>query len=714
MNRLSTCRQARHPRSQAVLFLLLLGALPGGAVAQKPVATPPAATPALPSPALVTPPALSQKEMLAQDTRLDRPITLDVISVPLNEVLQKESLDKSTETMEDGHRFLLTAAPDCADLKLQVRLNARPLRTLMTALAEMLPGRWTRTPHGYQLSMTKQAAAARAEWWHLFLGEREKALTLQRQAVMAAMQTKAERRKDSDPDPEQSDRTVETDMANQHDFFHSLPLELKTQMTANMDETAFYEVGRVGFGGHMEQFGTFGWLSQMSPQTQEHFKGAMQANTDRMTSFPPAYQHYAVQAKKDMAAFDPSRVYFWFLNAGIGVNAMPINGPPSSGVALLLHVPQTTSVLALTLDQARLAQAVEKMGTSAPDEWKRLAAYQRGRVWPNILPKLLPEDHSAWRPTISRAAQTDWLGERGHMEYVCDYYSHGGYAMPEDQKKQPVRRSLAVELDEMAARRDVSWVKDTDGIYLVRDNRWYRNDNLEVPQPLLRRWFGALLQTRREEIARQQAAAASPKSAGPVAGLESAEVVPQPPAERMAAIKQNWDWAAEVYGALTPWQMRNGLAMFQPEEKDLAPLNDATEAKLDGKFKNHVTQPGEVWPPGFDMFAELTRMPPFSRVVNTLKGYPHTVQLYSSFDDAGRMALLEDRLSASSLSAAQFAQASSLQPFLPQAMQSFPVDSVMLGLGPGSRSSSHVTFMDVRPLDVEVFTPPQAAPPGVP
>lgn len=144
MNRLSTHRQTH--RTQLVLFLLFLGALPSSALAQRTGATPPVTAPTMPSPALVPPPALSQKQILAQDSRLDRPVSLDVISVPLNEVLQKESLDKSTDTMEDGHRFLLTAAPDCADLKMQVRLNARPLRTLMTALAEMLPGTWTRTP----------------------------------------------------------------------------------------------------------------------------------------------------------------------------------------------------------------------------------------------------------------------------------------------------------------------------------------------------------------------------------------------------------------------------------------------------------------------------------------------------------------------------------------------------------------------------------------
>ena len=263
MNRLSSLRRARRPCPSAAL-LLFLAVLPGAALAQKPA---PAA-----------PPAVSQKTMLDRDSRLDRPVTLDLISVPLGEVLQQESLDKSTDKMEDGHRFLLTAAPDCADLKLQVRLNNRPLRTLMTALAEMVPGVWERTPHGYQLSMTKQAADARTEWWRLFLGEREKSLVRQRRLVLAAMETKAQRLKETDPDLEQWNQAAEKEVADQHDFFHSLPQPLKERIAASVNFDAFYQLQDVGFGGEGEKSGFLAWLGQMSADTQEKFKTAMQNN----------------------------------------------------------------------------------------------------------------------------------------------------------------------------------------------------------------------------------------------------------------------------------------------------------------------------------------------------------------------------------------------------------------------------------------------------
>jgi len=606
----------------------------------------------------------------------------------------------------------------------------------MTALAEMLPGTWTRTKDGYNLSLTDKAVIARAEWWRLFLGERDKALALQRQAVLDAMQTKARRRRADDPEPaEPTDHAVEEEMANQHDFFHSLPQALKEQIAANMDDGSFYEVGGGGFANDGET-GTVGWLSQMPPQTQERFKAVMQDNiNNHLAPLPPALQGYAQQAQRDLATFNPSKVYFLFQNGGFVVYATPFNGPSSAGGTMDLHVGSQGGMLPLSLDQTALADIVYGgadlppplkrravalrqsgdavppdmrslmyevygMGEAAPNEWKQLAAYQRGRVWPNTLPKVSPEFRGdlrviSMRPVISRAAQTDWLGEQGHMEYVSDYYSHGGYEMPEAQRKLPVKRPLATEMDEMAAQRDVSWKRDADGIVLIRNNRWYRDDNLEVPQPLLRRWFNALLRARRQEAAAQAAV----------------PVVPQTPEERAAALKQSCDWAVEVYNTLTPWQIRNGLALFQPEEKDLAPQNDVTMAKVVEKIKQQKPQ-GTAHP---DDNAFLTWTPPFCMDVVALDRYPHTIHLYGSLEDAGRTALLAGHLPVSTLNPGQLTEATSLLPLLPQALQSFPADSVLLDMPMPSdwSSSSRVVFGGVPFTRLAVRTPP-AAPPSVP
>lgn len=154
--------------------------------------------------------------------------------------------------------------------------------------------------------------------------------------------------------------------------------------------------------------------------------------------------------------------------------------------------------------------------------------------------------------------------------------------------------------------------------------------------------------------------------------------------------------------------MRNGLSLFQPEEKDLAPQNDALAAKLFEKLK-HETPQG-IAPLGYDAFAEMTRMPPFWWAVNSLKMYPHTARLYGSLDDTGRAALLEGRLSASALGPAQLAEATSLLPLLPHAIQQFPNDSVMLRLPYSQQATNRIIFGAVPPIGLEVVTPPPAPP----
>ena len=412
--------------------------------------------------------------------------------------------------------------------------------------------------------------------------------------------------------------------------------------------------------------------------------------------------------------------------------ATPFNGPPSSST-LDLSTPPTVNTMPLLADQKGLAQVVYGgadmppswkrqiaelcqtgtslppflqmqvyqvygMGDAAPLAWKQLADYQRGRVWPNTLPKLPRDNGVVPLIVVSRAAQTDWLGERSGMEYVCDYYSKGGYSMPPEQRKQPLRRPLATELDEMAAKRDVSWKRTADGLVLIRNNRWYRDDDLEVPQPLLRRWFGLLLQARQQEAAAQAATTA----------------VPQTPEERAGVIKQTWDWAAEVSSMLTPWHIFNGLTLFQPEERGLAAQNDASAAKLFEPLKHRPLQPGEAMLPGFDPFAAATRQAPFWGATDLLKSFSHTVHLYGNLDDAGRTALLEGRLPASALNEAQLAQAASLTPTLPQALQNSPPESVLLGLVRRWTSSDRVSFGATPPMDLSVVTPQIAPLPSSP
>ena len=182
--------------------------------------------------------------------------------------------------------------------------------------------------------------------------------------------------------------------------------------------------------------------------------------------------------------------------------------------------------------------------------------------------------------------------------------------------------------------------------------------------------------------------------------------MPQTAEERAGAIKQTWDWAAEVSGTLTPWQIHNGLSLFQPEEKDLAPQNDASAAKLFEPIK-HQKQLGKM-PPDFDPFVYMTRQPPFEDATSLSKYFSHTVHLYGSLDDAARTALLAGRLPASALSPSQLTEAVPLLPLLPQTVQNYPPDAVLLRLPCPPSDAARIGFGAVGTTGLEIVTPPSA------
>lgn len=628
----------------------------------------------------------------AEDARLDRPVTLDEISVPLDELLREVSRE------EGGDRLRLEAGADCADLKVQVRLNQRPLRVLMRALAEMLPGAWRRDDvrGGYRLEMNRVAVDRRAEWWRLFLGEREKALAAQKLAALDAMRQEPYRRRPSDPDPEHSDRQVEAAFGHHQEFFHALPPDMQQQIAADLDDRAFYGLKDIRFGGWIEAGGTLVPVSQLPPEARSALLGSARVYADRITRDAPAF---ADQVRSDLPtqSSDFNRGYIEVRNAGCVLLGVPYNCPKSLGF-IDLHVPIRMDVFLLMLDQNPLIETLRwrkdaPKGKAVPDEWKRLIAYQQSRVWPNALPPVPRDTLHAWKPAVSRAAQLEWLGDQGHMEFVADYYSRGGYSMPEAQRKTPLTRPLEKELNEIAARRDVSWKKSLDGIYLVRDNRWYRDDRLEVPQPLLRRWFGALLQARRRFLQDR----AQPQK----------PVLPQSPEERLTALKAAWDWAAEVVETLTPWQIWNGLARFQPEEKGLTAANDDTFQKVYAA----VGRPPEFLhgpPAGFDPVRDQLQMPPFSSQTSILEGFLNTARFYDGLDNQAREALLTGRLLFVSLNPVQRQQAISLQPRLPGVLAGDPAVPVLLGLAPLGQPPSRVSGEDLFPMRLVIASPPLA------
>lgn len=540
-----------------------------------------------------------------EDTRLDRTVSLDEIGISLEELLRNFS-DRSLS---------LSCNRACAMQKVQVHLRQRPLRAVLEALAEWLPGTWRRLQDGsgYRLEMDEAAVRRREHWWRLFEGERERAIATQRAHTLQQMRAEPYYRKPGDPiSPEGYEPWVEEQEATAQEFFRGLPAALQERIANQMNEMPLYSLGPVIYGTQDEEGAIVVPVKDLPMHTQEIIRRRI--------------GHFA---SKDAFTNLDGRYLFFTNGGGIVYANINVTLPNNrnwivTAFSLTTTLPPLNAPL-LTLDQCWLAETVQRLGHKAPATWKQLAEYQQSHVWSNDLPsRRLPE-----LAHINRAAVLLHLGEKADLEFLSDYYSLGGRPLYPEEKDRPFAHSLTEALNLLAAEHDTSWKKRSDNLYLFRHNRWYRNDGLEVPAPLLRRWLA--WQAEQEEA--RVKTDSDPKAA-------------------LRQLKQGMDWQAEVIAALTPWQIQVGLQNFTPPEvlraRDLDKRAMSAGAAVGGR------------PPRFN----VNEVFPFGRDALYIIRWYRTLQFYAGLDDSRRAALLEGRLALHALSPAQQEQVLYLLPRL--------------------------------------------------
>jgi hypothetical protein len=340
------------------------------------------------------------EQAVSTDPRLNKMVTVNATGVPLSELL------KSLTTQG----LALRAAPSCASLKVQIRFRNRPLTELINAIADLLPGRWEAMQGGagYLLLMDESAVARRRRWWDLITKERDTALAAQKNSVLIQMREKAYRPKEGDPAPlEASDPGLAATHAAEQDMFNELPASVQQQIANRLNDSAFYATGQIGFGTDDTE-GTYALaLSDLPQSVQAAFISRLRT---RMMADPSA----SLGAARGVATFT---------NGGIVVMAgLDLPGTPSPGVLFKCAPRLSSNVFSCLMDQAPLADEVRKSSGKAPEPWKRLAAYQESRVWPNDLRGINPIRGNPF----SRAAILHRIAEQAGFDYVADYYSRGG------------------------------------------------------------------------------------------------------------------------------------------------------------------------------------------------------------------------------------------------------------------------------------------------
>ena len=573
---------------------------------------------------------------LAGDTRLDRRISLHEIGIPLSALLLK---------VNDAE-VSLSADRNCDALKLHLNLLNRPLRHFMNSLAELIPGSWYKMPDGkgYVLRMSQSATIRRQRWWNLFLEERQRLWEILPERALQTMQLRPEI-KGEITSADGNHEGFKQQLLAGPTFFNLLPA-WQQKIAHSVNQTPYYQERGLILSTGMNEGAVIVPFTDLPEQAQK----------------PLAARLHVYSPQTDPADSN----YVLFENVGSGISADVVN---SSGDVLTtgfsMDVKWDAERPAFNLDHEGLPKRVKQLGRNAPSVWKELAAYQESRVWPNALPA---KSHLSYE---NRAEVLEWLADTAHLEFVADYYSliwGTRHSILSAQMSLPLQE----ELNKLAGELDLSWKRVGD-VCLFRNNRWYRDDGLEVPAPLLRRW---LSQNVREWA--KQSASTSPVSK----------------AEQTAQNRRLLDWQAEVVSTLTPWQIFNGLAFVT-----LPP--DKREQYAWGLDMRHVSP---------DAAEAHIPYAPFKRQVQNLIFRYRLMLLYASLSAEQRTALLAGNLDFHALTGEQEQQAIYLQPLL-QIRLSRRERPILLGLRQ-RQPSFLLSMLDDADLHL-VITAPTMQPPAL-
>lgn len=570
-------------------------------------------------------------DSLSADTMLKRSISYEGIGVSLEYVLQGLS--------KDGVHLACDA--ECAQQKLQLRIHQRPLYQVMEALAELLPGEWvsTGTKGSYMLRMAPKAVQRRRRWWEVFNEERTGDFANLRNALLQAIQRPVTTPPIVLGNPAAAE-TLQNRLAATRRLLQLMPVPLQQEIVSRMDMSGFYSARSVEVEG-----------------------GNAPAYTAvRLTALPEAAQQAVLETiPPQLTPASKEDVVLAFGNFGISIQSYAFfrDGKSTSlGIGVtggeLIDLIQPAQ-----LDQTILVVLTKEKGDAAPASWKVLTDYRLSRVWPNTLPPREPTQPQNAIPFL-RADVLRWIGEKGDIDFISDYYSIYGIPLSPSQKATPIKKEEITQLLNLFARdEDSSWKQGPGGIYLFRDNRWYRDDALEIPELLLNRWltdWGKLESARPRDAQNSLATQATTSRNGQV----QIQVQPtiQPGRVDPRWVRQQLDWELLFLNKLTFWQIANGL-------ENAARFYDDPQKTTDFPFLKI----------GEETMHELPLL-----------------SFYQSLQPAQRQSLVEGKLPLSALTADQMQLATAIAPRILFFVDRPQASTVMLGIGPSTSSVENVTI----------------------
>ena len=567
------------------------------------------------------------------DPKFDRLVSLNVAGVSLNELLKLCS--------EKGVR--LRAFENCGQLKAQVHVKNRSLKSLMSALAEVFGADWYQgeTNEEYVLGTLLKTTKKRDIWWRLFLAEHEKALLANRNGEENSLLKGFVKPNETfNLEKEQL-----TKIATEFDFFQKLPPTLQQRVLSRNNFDFLYKP-EASFTTEDEEGATPALFGDLTPWNKAYLKQRLTGNLEMLQQI-------------ERLGWD--KIELRFMNVGSNITCGLALPNQHIFMALNFHA-QIDDILSQLLSP--MHDALPSVLKSFP-KWStpglvQLANYYKVSVWQNELPKGVP-NRSERR---SRSDMLFRIASKGGVEIVSDYHSNACIPMDETEKSASLKHKVEVELNEASFLHDASWKKSVDGVFLVRNNRWYRDDYLEAPSDYLKKWL-------KEDLP------IDPKMTFTI-DLKRVQVKDSIKFDMM---RKRMERVSEIVQNLSPWQIAFGLCYFIPSERDEMSVS-VKEATIGRRDK----------PDGLPTHRYKDEGLPFYKLSAYILDHYRTCLFYASLSKENRDLLMQGELPYAQLNADQRTAVEYIIPSLElRRRQGDEMDTVLLSMIVSSIDTKSIT-----------------------
>ncbi len=540
---------------------------------------------------------------------LQRTITVDAVPISLHSLC----------IMLGGNRLTISASKEYNGQLLQMNIVNKPVWQVMNALATLLSGTWLHSEHGdgYVLEMRISAIRQRHNWWKTYnelshkIKNDVKSNMVKQLGNATSHNVYGFERENLNPSlcspPDVFYGTGRINPA----FFHQLGTKNLSYISKHYNFDASYNpIQNYGFGGYI------GNATIPSKDISENAKKIL---------FAPV-KYLGVKIKNKMNNTESFHINFIININSIDFSIVNQNLISSNSAPTYFYTSPSLQVETMLLNPFFTPPSSLPKNVVLPKLYRKLKAeetlpFPQLAVMKNIPKKLSyaviyntsSDPRFAWNSYLNtmnnnltqdvlRTDKLEWLAKVADMQYISDYYSLPGIPVLGKDRLTYLPHPLNVELNQMAAVNQSSWTKDADGIILVRDNMWYREDRLQPERRKLNTMWAMV-----------HSAEAKIKTAN---GLQRVEI-----------IKEKLELALEdyIFKHFTPLQIEDSLQFYL-----LEPGNDG------------YAKPNPAYP-----------LKPFAIVVRSMLHNRSLLKLFFSLSPREQKTFLTDKLPVSELNVAQ-------------------------------------------------------------